>query len=153
MKIDLKEIKKSDEKRAMQFAIKGMHLDRYISPGLALNAYARYFWYLEKNRASQCIAAYVGERLVGILLSDMKGEPKRYSTFFRQLYVCFFRWLMNLLYPKGQGEYDLANKRMLDEYLKHNDSDGEIIFLAADLDSGLKGIGSLMLAELERIYQ
>ena len=33
----------------------------------------------------------------------------------------------------------------------HNTPDGEIIFLAADPDCGIKGVGSLLLAELERL--
>mgnify|MGYP000252454244 FL=1 len=45
--------------------------------------------------------------------------------------------------------YDEANRGMLVEYCKHNSPDGEIIFLAANPNIKAKGIGSMLLRELE----
>lgn len=59
MKIEIKNIHKSDYRAAVQFAIKGMHFDWYLNNKFLLEAYGRYFWYLEMNRATQILAAYV----------------------------------------------------------------------------------------------
>lgn len=55
--IEIRDIKRRDYKKAIQFAIKGMHFDWYLNNKFALNAYGRYFWYLEINRATQIFAA------------------------------------------------------------------------------------------------
>lgn len=52
MEIEIKPIQKADYNKAIQFAIKGMHFDWYLNSKFLLNAYGRYFWYLEMNRAS-----------------------------------------------------------------------------------------------------
>ena len=150
MNIEIREIDKKDEKKAMQFAIKGMNLNRYVQDKNALALYARYFWYMEMDRATQCIAAYVDGKFSGIMLVDMRGEEKRYRSFFRWLYVQGFKWLMHKFYSDGPGEYDKANKEMLHEFKRKNKPDGELIFLAADPDSPVKGLGSKMLEELEK---
>ncbi len=50
----------------------------------------------------------------------------------------------------GAGLYEDTTKEMLDDYLKTNMPDGEIIFLAADPNAKIKGVGSALLAELKR---
>ena len=45
--------------------------------------------------------------------------------------------------------YDDTIKAQLDHYLEHNKPDGEIIFLAADPDAKIKGVGSALLRTLE----
>lgn len=65
-----------------------------------LKLYGRYFLYMELNRSSQILAAYAGDRLVGLLLASIYGKL--------------------------------------------------MIFLAADPDNSRKGVGSLLLEELER---
>ena len=80
MGMQLKDLRKQDYKTAIQYAIKGMHLDWYVKNKTLLNLYGTYFWYLELNRATQIIAAYEGDTLAGILLADIQGENKlRYS--------------------------------------------------------------------------
>lgn len=59
MSIEIADIRKKDYKKAIQFAIKGMHFEWYLDNKFLLNAYGRYFWYLEINRATQIFAAYV----------------------------------------------------------------------------------------------
>lgn len=39
------------------------------------------FGMMKLNRATQVIAAYVGEELAGVLLADIKGEKKSYRSF------------------------------------------------------------------------
>ena len=66
MGMQLKDLRKQDYKAAIQYAIKGMHLDWYVKNKTLLNIYGTYFWYLELNRATQIIAAYEGD---GIFVS------------------------------------------------------------------------------------
>lgn len=55
-----------------------MHFDWYMDNQFLLNAYGRYFWYLEINRATQIFAAYADNKSVGVLLAEIKGEEKKY---------------------------------------------------------------------------
>lgn len=55
-----------------------MHFDWYLNNKILLNAYGRYFWYLEINRATQIFAAYAEDRLVGVLLAAFGGEARKH---------------------------------------------------------------------------
>lgn len=149
MKIQIKDIRKKDYTKAIQFAITGMHFDWYLDNKFLLNLYGRYFWYLEMGRATQVIAAYIGDELAGVLLADITGERKKHQSFWKSLYVKVFNFLQNTFYKDGVGIYDEANKEMIAQYLKNNSPDGEIIFLAANPEIKIKGIGSRLLSELE----
>lgn len=149
MQVNIKELNKHDYNKAIQFAIKGMHFDWYLDSKILLKLYGRYFWYLEMCRATQVIAAYAGNEFVGVLLAEVKGEKKRYRSFWKSLYVKIFDFLQNTFYKNGVGVYDETNKEMFLEYSANNSPDGEIIFLAADPVAKAKGIGSLLLKELE----
>lgn len=150
MNIEFKEIQKKDYKKAIRFAVKGMHFDWYFDNKILLNLYGRYFWYKELNRATQAIGAYVGERLVGVLLAEMKGETKKYRSFGRFLYVKIFEIMQKKFYKGNAVLYKETSQQMLKEYLKQNKPDGEIIFLAADPKAKMRGVGSMMLLELEK---
>lgn len=89
MTIEIKKIRKTDYKKAIQFAIKGMHFDWYLDNNILLNAYGRYFWYLEINRATQIVSAYADNKLVGILLAKFNGETRKHRSFLQKLYVKF----------------------------------------------------------------
>lgn len=151
MELVLKELLPKDEKKAIQFAIKGMHFNWYMDSRIALNIYGRYFWYLETSRATQMIAAYADDKFVGVILAEIKSEEKLRSSVWRKMYVSVFEWIQRTFLKDSVGAYDKANRKMFNEYLKTNQPDGEIIFLAADPDCSIKGIGSKLLAELERI--
>lgn len=150
MEIVLKDIERKDEKKAMAFAAKGMHFERYIENRLEMKLYSRYFWYLEKGRASQCIAAYADGRFSGVLLAEIYGEPKPYRSFWRSLYVRFVDWVQDTFFKGGTGGYNEANKKMMESYRKTHQPDGELVFLAADPDHPIKGLGTKLLRELER---
>lgn len=150
MNIEIRKIKKKDHKKAIQYAIKGMHFNRYLSSNFLLNLYGRYFWYLELCNATQVISAYLGDELVGILLAEIKGEEKKYKSFWKELYVRVFDFLQKLLYKEGVGVYDETNKQMLEQYKQKHTPDGEIRFLAANPDIKGKGIGTVLLTELEK---
>lgn len=60
-----------------------MHFDWYLDNPFLLHAYGRYFWYLELNRATQILAAYVNHEFAGVLLAEIKGEGKK-----ERHYIC-----------------------------------------------------------------
>ncbi len=115
--IEIREIQKRDYKKAQQFAIKGMHLDWYMDSKVILNLYAKYFWGMELNRATKGYGAYVDGKFMGVLLADIKGEPKKYYSSLRAIYVAFFDWLQNLIARKGVGTYDNANQKNVSRFL------------------------------------
>lgn len=153
MKIIISELKKSDYKKAVQYAIIGMHFNWYLDNQFLLNLYGWYFWYLEITRATQVIAAYIDDEFTGVLLVEMKDEKKEYKSFWKSLYVKVFNVLQNIFYKGGAGLYEETTQAMLKDYLKKNSPDGEIIFLAVNPDAKVKGVGTALLSELERREQ
>jgi len=149
MILELRELERCDYKKAIQFAIKGMHFDWYMDSKLLRNLYGRYFWYLEMGRATQVISAYYGDDFAGTLLCEINGESKKYHSVWKKIYVGVFDFLQKTFVKDGVGAYDEANKEMFEQYCQEKTPDEEIIFLAADPDIQVKGIGSLLLAELE----
>lgn len=135
MEIQITNIKKKDYKKAIQFAKTGMHFDLYLDNKFLLYLYGNYFWYDELNRATQVIAAYVGEKLAGVLLADIKGEKKSYRSFGKTMYIQIFNLLQKLFYKGGAGVYDTTNQVLFREYRKCHCPDGQIVFLAANLPS------------------
>ena len=150
MEIQITNIKKKDYKKAIQFAKTGMHFDLYLDNKFLLYLYGNYFWYDELNRATQVIAAYVGEELAGVLLADIKGEKKSYRSFGKTMYIQIFNLLQKLFYKGGAGVYDTTNQVLFREYRKCHCPDGQIVFLAANPAFQQKGIGSKLLEELEK---
>jgi len=149
MNIEIRAINRKDYSKAIQFAIKGMHFDWYLNSRFLLNAYGRYFWYLEMNRATHVYAAYSDSVFVGVLLAEIYGEKKAHQVWYEKLYVKFVDIIQKLFFSGGAGLYDDTIKAQLDHYLEHNKPDGEIIFLAADPDAKIKGVGSSLLRALE----
>ena len=149
LRIEIKDIQKDDYKKAIQFAIKGMHFDWYLDNKFLLNAYGRYFWYLEINRATQILAAYAEGKFVGVLLAEIKGEKRKHQNFWQKIYVKIVDAIQKTLFKDGAGLYENTTKEQLAHYLKTNTPDGEIIFLAADPDCKIKGIGTALLNALE----
>lgn len=150
MEITIKKLAKRDFSKVIDFAIEGMNFNRYVDNKLALRLYGRYFLYLELERATQVIAAYMGNKLVGILMADMKNKSKSFSSFWRSLYVKVFKSIMAIVVKGGADIYDEANKVMLGKFLKNAKPDGEICFLAADPTIQGKGIGTQLLNELTK---
>ncbi|MFQ8706089.1 MAG: GNAT family N-acetyltransferase [Thomasclavelia sp.] len=150
MNIEIKKLDKSDYKKVIQYAIKGMHFDMYMDNKLELSLYGRYFWYLELTNATQVIAAYLDDELAGVLLADIKGEDKLYRYFWKKLYVKMFEWVQRTFFKDSVGIYDKVNKELLDIYMVNNKPDGEIKFLAANPDIKVKGIGTYLLNEFEK---
>jgi len=150
MDIELRDLNKRDYYKAIKFAVRGMHFERYTQNPYFLDIYGRYFLYLEMERATQVIAAYQGDQLVGILMACMKGEPVVHHSHWRAAFVKVFEALLSLGVPDSSDEYDTANQELLNAYKATHDPDGELNFLAADPEIQGKGIGGKLLAELER---
>jgi ribosomal protein S18 acetylase RimI-like enzyme len=148
MEVTIKNLQRKDFSKVIDFAIKGMNFSKYIDNKLALRLYGRYFLYLELERATQVLAAYMGDRLVGILMADMNNKSKQYSSLWRKFYLKGFNILMKFVVDGAPNAYDETNKAMLTNYLKKASPDGEICFLAADPTIHGKGIGTLLLQEL-----
>ena len=146
--MELKAFQSKDMSKVIEFAIRGMHLDLYLKNRLLLNLYGRYFWYLETNRATPIIAAYEGDTLAGVLLAEIKGEPKKYHSNWRAVYVKIVDFVQRVFFKESAGLYDSINQEMLAEYKQTHSPDGEIIFLAANPDVKVKGIGTMLLNEL-----
>ena len=81
MNIEIRDIRKKDYEKAIQFAIKGMHFDWYLNNKFLLNVYGRYFWYLEVNRATQILAAYVGGNLRVFYWQKLKVKKRKSRVF------------------------------------------------------------------------
>ncbi len=149
MNIVIKDIEKKDYKKAIQFAIKGMHFDWYFNDGILLNTYGKYFWYLELNKATQILAAYVDNKFVGVLLANMNNEPTLHSNIFEKTYVTFIDFLQNTFFKDSGGLYESTTQKQLNHFLESHKPDGEIVFLAVDKDAHIKGIGTALLNALE----
>jgi len=150
MSIELMELRHEDFGKAIDFAITGMHFERYAQGRTALRLYGRYFLYLEMGRATQVIAAYEGNHLVGVLMAAMDGEPRRRRSVWQRLYVGLVEFVLKHLVGGASSAYDDANQEMLADFKQRQKPDGELCFLAADPYIQGKGIGSRLLAELER---
>lgn len=149
MTMEIKTLEKQDYKKAIQFAVKGMHFDWYLDSPFLLNMYGRYFLYLELNRATHIYAAYVGERLVGVLLAEIYGEEKKHQNRLEKLYVKIVNVIQKLFFREGAGLYEETVSAQRKHYLENHKPDGEIIFLAADPDAKIRGVGSALLSALE----
>ena len=150
MSLEFRNIDKQDHKRAIDFAIRGMHFGIYFkAEDLAVGMYGKYFWYAELLKATQVIAAYDGEEFMGVLLADMKGEPRKYKSFSKWIYVKFIELIQRFFARGSAGAYDVASEKMRRKY-NGRKLDGEIRFFAADPDKEGMGIGSALLEEFQR---
>lgn len=148
--MEIKELQKKDFRKVILYAIEGMHFEEYLKNRFILNAYGRYFWYLEYTNATQVIAAYEDDELLGVLIADIKGERKPYKSFGKGLYIKFVEMIQNLFFGGGAVPYNEANRRMFDRYAEQYVPDGEIRFLASDPKTKAKGTGTFLLNELVR---
>lgn len=142
----IRNVARRDHAKAVAFAMEGMHLGSTIRIESLRRAYAWWFWYDELRKATQVIAAYDGDRLLGVLLARMRGGAARPLPLGARLV-----WrAMDVVVALGNFEADhvRANRAMLDDYLRHHRPDGEILFLAADPHAGVPGIGTALLNEL-----
>lgn len=137
-----------DERRAIDFSVTGMHVDWYMDNRWLQRLYGRYFWYKEKARATQVLAAYADGALAGVLLARFDGEPPAARSCGASLYVRLWEHLQAVFARGSAGVYETANEQMFAQYRARCAPDGEILFLAADPARRVPGVGRLLLDAL-----
>ena len=145
MNIEIGDLRKKDCNKAIGYAIEGMHFDWYLNSRMLLYAYGKYFWYMEMNRATLVLAAYVDGEFSGVLLAEMYGEEKKHQSLRERLYIKLAAWVQRRFFKSGAGVYEKTIRELQSDYLKTSKPDGELLFLAAKPNS-VKGIGSALLA-------
>lgn len=150
MAIEIRDLDKKDYEIVRQFAIEGMDIRRYSSIPYEIYLYSKFFFYLELLRATQILAAYDEDKLVGVLFVEIKGEPTKVNSLWYKGIVKSIGMLMPLMFNGQSLLYDEANEAMFAEYTKTNKPDGELVFFAVDPTLQGKGIGTLLLQELEK---
>ena len=150
MDIEIKQLHKKDFNTARKFAIVGMHLYWYTSNRFELYIYNKYFWYTEILRATTALGAYIDGKLAGVLLADINGAPKIFNSFWCKIFIKLVAVIMSIGYKASSGSYNNVNAEMLKDFQTGNKTDGELNFFAVDPNITGKGIGTLLLNELER---
>ncbi|PRQ10879.1 GNAT family N-acetyltransferase [Corynebacterium sp. 13CS0277] len=149
MALELKPLKIADHQAVIDAAIAGMLPDDYLSEGVLLQAYGRYFFYDHLLRATHVLAAYEGDTLAGVMLVRLNSQPPATRSWWRSAFV---RGIGALDHLSRMGRaYAQANAAMLSDYLTHSPVDGEISFLVAIPGTGIKGVGRYLLGELARL--
>ena len=147
--ITIKPLRRRDWRKAVQFSIKGMHFDWYLNSRLLLALYGWYFWFLEQGRATHVFAAYAHERFVGVLLAEVYGAPKRRQSPLARWYVRAFDTLAGIFFKGGPDVYERTSAELARCYRQAARPDGEILFLAADPEARIPGVGTALLHALE----
>lgn len=60
--MQIQKLRVRDQKKAIAFAIEGMHFNKFTKNEFLLRLYGRYFWYLAYTDATDVLAAYEGKR-------------------------------------------------------------------------------------------
>ena len=150
--MQIQKLRVRDQKKAIAFAIEGMHFNKFTKNEFLLRLYGRYYWYLAYTDATDVLAAYEGETLLGVLTVHMHSEKRPHRTALRLLFIKFAEWVQKLAFGKGAEPYSRANLQMYGEYFFRYRADGEIGFLAADPKLLKRGVGSFLLRALEERY-
>ena len=82
-------------------------------------------------------------------MAEVKSEEKKYQSFLQKIYIKIVDVMQRTFFKGGADLYEDTTKELLAHYLKSNMPDGEILFLAADPDCRIKGIGTALLNALE----
>ncbi|ORX85525.1 hypothetical protein BCR32DRAFT_265583 [Anaeromyces robustus] len=151
MVIQIKELNKKDYEITRKFSIEGMDIRRYSNRPYEIYFYSNFFFLFELLRATQILAAYDNDNLVGVLMVQMKNEPTKINSICCKIQFLFFKFMLLFMFSGAGAEYQEANEKMYNEYLKTNEPDGELSFFVVDPKLQGKGIGSLLLNELQKI--
>lgn len=149
MNVELKQIRKKDFGDAIRFAIEGLHFSDYATKKTELFLYSRYFWYGMILKATDAVGAYIDDKLVGVILADIKGKPRLIKSWYYKLLVKIADVIINFGFKKANDAYKKSNEEMLNEYKRLNKPEGEIIFFAVDPLIKGKGVGTSLLNKIE----
>ncbi len=150
MSIEIKQVRKKDFNKILQYAGLGMGTKNYTDKPEEIKLISKYFWYLELSRATQVIGAYDGDEPVGVLMADMNGEEKAYRSLKAKIFLKLCELLMAVMLKGGARTYGEANEEMYLKFRQEHIPDGELSFLSADPSRNGQGIGTLLLNELAR---
>lgn len=148
--IQIKQINKKDFNTARKFALEGMHFNQYTNNKIALYFYSKYFWYLELSRATKALGAYDNNKLAGVLLAEVYSQPPVFQSIWYKIFIKFAAFVIDIFCKDAVDVYDNTNEKMLKTFKARNKTQGEIICFAVDPKATSKGIGTLLLNELER---
>jgi len=151
MAIQIRELDSKDYDTARQFAIDGMDIRRYSDIPYEIYLYSKFFFYMELIKSTQILAAYEDDKLIGVLMVEMKGEPVKVNSLWYSTIVKSLGFMMKFMFNGQSNLYNETNEIMYNEYRKTNEPDGELSFFAVDPKLQGKGIGTKMLKELEKI--
>ncbi|OUM67610.1 hypothetical protein PIROE2DRAFT_58654 [Piromyces sp. E2] len=151
MTIQIRELDSKDYDIARQFSIEGMDIRRYTDRSYEIYLYSKYFFYYELTKATQILAAYEDDKLVGVLMVEMKDEPVKINSLWYNSIVKSLEFMMKFMFEGQSKVYEEVNEIMFNEYKKTNTPDGELLFFVIDPKLQGKGIGTMMLNELEKI--
>lgn len=143
---------KRDYHLAIKYASEGMHFDWYAH-GLGLKLYAWYFFHLELNKATRAWACYYRGHFQGVVLGAIEGEQKIFRNPVKAALINVVAVFVGKLVKGGGDAYEKANQKMLVSFKRRiapNRPQAEILFLTANNNSRVKGVGSLLLSQFER---
>ena len=140
-------IDSKDYNSAIDFGIEGFNFRDYCQ-GIDLYFYSKYVFYNQLLKATRIYSAYDNDKFVGFLLVEINDEKKKVENFWMKLFVKTIETIIIILY--GTKGYYSANKIIYDEYTKTNKPNGEILLFVVDPKMKGKGIGTLLLKEMEK---
>lgn len=79
----------------------------------------------------------------------MDGEPSHGLTLPQRAYTALVGLVLHVCSRDGGGRYEQTLETQYEHYTKTHRPDGEILFLAADPNCGIRGIGTALLSEFE----
>lgn len=129
-----------------------MNFRRYIENPLALYFYKKYFFFKMRNEATEEMALYEGEELLGLLFLHREGENQKFGSFGSEIFVSLMDWFQRTFFREEIGSYGRANEKMLESLKGRTTLYGEVLLLVANPKKRRSGIGSALLRELEKKY-
>lgn len=148
MEITTKKLNKKDFNAVRKFAVTGMNLEWYTKNKLETFLYSHYMLSLELMKATKILGAYIDDRPVGVLLVNIFEDKKAYKSFWRSALVYIGNLIMKLY--EASNVYDKINKEMITNFTNTYKPDGELTFFVVDPEITRKGIGSILLKQLEQ---
>ncbi|MCH4058244.1 GNAT family N-acetyltransferase [Lapidilactobacillus gannanensis] len=150
MALNIQRLKRKDFENARKFAIEGMNLQLFTNNLFELYFYSKYFVFSELSQATHAYGAYWHGELAGVLLVNMKGQPKIFNFPIRARIVKMVMWLITHFYGELSDDYDQANAEMMDQYRLEHRPAGELSFFAVDPTILGQGIGTKLLKRLAK---
>lgn len=154
--LEIKTLREQDEQKVIDFTLNGLHIDKYYTdvpePSKRSRAAAANYWRKLKCEATRVLAAYEGDELRGVLLAEMKGEPKAMYSLLDDLKQRWFYFYVQTFLHEDWKTDDDVDEQLFERFRKEYDPDGHILLLLADPAILKKGIGRFLITEFEKQY-